>query len=160
VNKSLKLKLVPFLLIFLSAFIFSQTREFVEETYDDGMPKIITIFKQSGNSIIITKRTYWYSNGQNKKKAPIKMGCGMGNGLTGINKVSDMRRANSRMANCMAYITGTTTAEKNSNRKYLKMGFATARVHNGTKIAGNKLKVTMWMENDLVNGYSIMKIEL
>ena len=84
----------------------------------------------------------------------------MGNGLTGINKVSDMLRANSRMANCMAYITGTMTAEKNSSRKCLKMGFAMARVHNGTKIAGNKLKVNMWMENDLVNGYSIMKIEL
>ena len=94
------------------------------------------------------------------KKEPIKMDCGMGNGLTGIKKVSDMQRDNSRMANCMAYIIGTTTAEKNSNRKRLKMVFAMARAHNGTKIAGNKLKVNMWMENDLVNGYSIMKIEL
>ncbi|GIS71535.1 MAG: hypothetical protein CM1200mP10_11120 [Candidatus Neomarinimicrobiota bacterium] len=112
-NKSLKLKQVPFLLIFFSALIFPQTREFVEETYDDGSQKIITIFKQSGNSIFITKRTYWYSNGKNKKKEPIKMDCGMGNGLTGIKKVSDMQRDNSRMANCMAYIIGTTTAEKN-----------------------------------------------
>ena len=97
---------------------------------------------------------------KNKKKAPIEMGCGTGNGLTGIKKVSDMRRASSGMANCMAYITGTTTVEKNSNRKHLKMGFATARVHNGTKIAGNRLKVNMWKENDSVNGYSIMRIEL
>ena len=73
-NKSLKLKLVPFLLIFLSALVFPQTREFVEETYDDGMPKIITIFKQSGNSIIITKRTYWYSNGQKQKEGTYKNG--------------------------------------------------------------------------------------
>ena len=64
------------------------------------------------------------------------------------------------MANCMVYITGTTTAEKNSNRKNLKMGFVTARVHNGTKIVGNRLKVNMWKENDLVNGYFIMKIGL
>jgi hypothetical protein len=97
---------------------------------------------------------------KNKKKAPIEMGCGMGNGLTGIKKVSDMQRASSGMVNCMVYIIGTTTVEKNSNRRHLKMGFATVRVHNGTKIAGNKLKVNMWKENDSVNGYSIMRIEL
>ena len=88
------------------------------------------------------------------------MGCGMENGLTGINKASAMRRDSSEMVNFMAYIIGITIAEKNSNRRHLKMVCATARVHNGTKKAGNRLKVTMWKENDSENGYSTMKIEL
>ena len=97
-NQSLKIKQVLVLLIFLSSLIFSQTREYVEDTHDNGMPKIITNFKQSGNTIIITKRTYWYNNGQ-KQKAPIEMGNGTGNGLTGIKKASATRRDSSGMAN-------------------------------------------------------------
>ena len=88
------------------------------------------------------------------------MGYGTGNGLTGIKKASATQRGNSGMANFMAYTTGTTIAGKNSNRKLLKMGFATAKAHNFMKMAGNKLKVSMWKENELVNGYSIMKIGL
>ena len=68
------MKQVPVLLIFLSGLIFPQTREFVEETYDDGMPKIITTLKQSGNTIIITKRAYWYNNGQKQKEGTYKNG--------------------------------------------------------------------------------------
>jgi len=74
VNQSLKIKQVPVLLIFLSPLIFSQTREYVEETHDNGMPKIITIFKQPGNTIIITKRTYWYKNGQKQKEGTYRNG--------------------------------------------------------------------------------------
>ena len=73
-NQSLKIKQVPILLIFLSSLIFPQTREYVEETHDNGMPKIITIFKQSGNTIIISKRTYWYKNGQKQKEGTYKNG--------------------------------------------------------------------------------------
>ena len=88
------------------------------------------------------------------------MGYGTGNGLTGIKKASATRRGSSGMANYMAYITGTMITGKNSNRKLLKMGFAMAKAHNFMKMAGNRLKVNMWKENDLVNGYFIMKIGL
>ena len=88
------------------------------------------------------------------------MGYGTGNGLTGIKKASATQRGNSGMANFMAYTTGTTIAGKNSNRKLLKMGFATAKAHNFMKMAGNRLKVNMWTENDSGYGHSIMKIEL
>ena len=97
---------------------------------------------------------------KNKKKAPIEMGNGTGNGLTGIKKASATRRDSSGMANYMAYITGTMITEKNSNRKLLKMGFATAKAHNFMKMAGNRSKVNMWKENDLGYGHSIMRIEL
>ena len=88
------------------------------------------------------------------------MGYGTGNGLTGIKKASATQRGNSGMANFMAYTTGTTIAGKNSNRKLLKMGFAMAKAHNFMKMAGNRLKVNMWKENDSVYGRSIMRIEL
>ena len=88
------------------------------------------------------------------------MGYGTGNGLTGIKKASATRRGSSGMANYMAYITGTTITGKNSNRKLLKRGFATAKAHNFMKMAGNKLKVNRWKENDSVYGHSIMRIEL
>ena len=88
------------------------------------------------------------------------MGYGTGNGLTGIKKASATQRGNSGMANFMAYTTGTTIAGKNSNRKLLKMGFATAKAHNFMKMAGNRLKVNMWKENDSGYGHSIMRIEL
>ena len=73
-NQSLKMTQVPVLLIFLSTLIFPQTREFVEKTHDNGMPKIITIVKESNNKIIITKRTYWYKNGQKQKEGTYKNG--------------------------------------------------------------------------------------
>ena len=88
------------------------------------------------------------------------MGYGTGNGLTGIKKASATQRGNSGMANFMAYTTGTTIAGKNSNRKLLKMGFATAKAHNFMKMAGNRSKVNMWKENDSGYGHSIMRIEL
>ena len=73
-NQSSKIKQVPVLLIFLSSLIISQTREYVEETHANGIPKIITIFKQSGNTIIITKRAYWYNNGQKQKEGTYRNG--------------------------------------------------------------------------------------
>ena len=97
---------------------------------------------------------------KNKRKAPIEMGYGTENGLTGIKKESAMRRGSSVMANYMAYITGTTITGKNSNRKLLKMVFAMVKAHNFMKMVGNRLKVNMWKENDLVYGHSIMRIEL
>ena len=88
------------------------------------------------------------------------MGNGTGNGLTGIKKASATRRDSSEMANYMASITGTMIAGKNSNRKLLKMGFATEKAHNFMKMVGNRLKVNMWKENDSEYGHSIMRIEL
>ena len=63
-SKQLKIKHIVFINIFLTGFLFSQTREYVESIHENGMPKIVTVVKESKNKIIVMKRTYWYENGQ------------------------------------------------------------------------------------------------
>ena len=58
-SKQLKIKQIIFINIFLIGFLFSQTREYVESIHENGMPKIVTVVKESKNKIIVMKRTYW-----------------------------------------------------------------------------------------------------
>ncbi|MEC9273378.1 MAG: hypothetical protein VX680_01690, partial [Candidatus Neomarinimicrobiota bacterium] len=67
-SKQLKTKQIIVLNIFLIGFLFSQTREYVESVHENGMPKIVTVVKESKNKIIVMKRTYWYANGQKQKE--------------------------------------------------------------------------------------------
>ena len=42
-SKQLKIKHIVFINIFLTGFLFSQTREYVESIHENGMPKIVTV---------------------------------------------------------------------------------------------------------------------
>ena len=52
-SKQLKIKHIVFINIFLTGFLFSQTREYVESIHENGMPKIVTVVKESKNKIIV-----------------------------------------------------------------------------------------------------------
>ena len=73
-SKQLKIKHIVFINIFLTGFLFSQTREYVESVHENGMPKIVTVVKESKNKIIVMKRTYWYENGQKQKEGTYQNG--------------------------------------------------------------------------------------
>ena len=84
----------------------------------------------------------------------------MENGHIGIKKAYVMLKDNLKMENYMEHITGITIVGKNTNKKSLKAAFGTVKVFNGMKMGGNKLRVNILRENDLGNGFSIMKIEV
>ena len=156
----MKTKQIIILVVFLFGLLFSQSREYVESVHENGMPKIVTVVKESKNRIIVMKRTYWYETVKNKKKAHIKTDSGMENGHIGIKKVYGMLKGSSKMENYMECITGTMIVEKNSSRKSLRTAYGMGKVFNGMKKVGSKLRVSMLMVNDLVSGSFIMKIDL
>ncbi len=73
-SQGLKTKRIIVLNIFLIGFLFSQTRDYVESVHENGMPKIVTVVKESKNRIIVMKRTYWYENGQKQKEGTYQNG--------------------------------------------------------------------------------------
>ena len=139
----LKTKQFIFLIIFIVGALYSQSREYVESIHENGMPKIVTVVKESKNKIIVLKRTYWYENGQKQKEGTYQNGLWNGKWTYWNKKVYGMRKVNSKMENYMAYIIGTMIAGKNLNRKNFRMGFVMAKAFNGMKMAGNKLRESM-----------------
>ena len=70
----MKTKQIIILVVFLFGLLFSQSREYVESVHENGMPKIVTVVKESKNRIIVMKRTYWYENGQKQKEGTYQNG--------------------------------------------------------------------------------------
>ena len=55
-SQQLKTKQIIVLNIFLIGSLFSQTREYVESVHENGMPKIVTVVKESKNKIADYRR--------------------------------------------------------------------------------------------------------
>ena len=53
----LKTKQFIFLIIFIVGALYSQSREYVESIHENGMPKIVTVVKESKNRIIVMNKT-------------------------------------------------------------------------------------------------------
>ena len=62
------------LILFVTGFCFGQTYDQIEETYDNGFPKVIKTYKVSKSKLKLVKAVYWHPNGQKRYEGTYKDG--------------------------------------------------------------------------------------